>query len=421
MLISNILYGIAFIQYFAIMCPRYRCRCNMAFATESEYILNFGPHHPSTHGVLRLIFKMRGETVVSCIPDIGYLHRGVEKIVESKKWLSIIPFLDRLDYLAPLHAEHAYALALEAVLNLEVPKRALYIRTIFDELTRISSHIMGLGCASHDIGMLSLFLYGFEEREKIMDIFEATTGARMHLNYYIPGGVFSDISIHILEKINIFLNGLQFYLDAVDTMALQNRVFKNRTIGVGVISYELAKGYGLTGPNGRASGIGKDLRKTNNYGAYDELSFDVLTMSEGDCYARFYQRVEEIKQSVYLIRQCLDKIPSGDIHNTYAIRVINNKNLLDNEIKEAVFSYFFENGFDVPKKSKVYRSVDGPRGEFGIFISTEVEESRPYRLHIRSPSFASLQILEELLVGSDIPDVTAILGSLDFVMGDCDR
>lgn len=394
---------------------------DMGVNITKDYILNFGPHHPSTHGVLRLILKMRGETVISCIPDIGYLHRGVEKIVENKKWLSIIPFLDRLDYLAPLHAEHAYALALEAVLKINVPKRALFIRTIFDELTRISSHIMALGCAAHDLGMLSLFLYGFEEREKIMDIFEETTGARMHLNYYIPGGVFHDISDKAIEQINAFINNIGFYMEAVEIMALQNRIFQNRTIGIGVISQNMAVEYGLTGPNARASGLKRDLRKTNKYGVYKEISFDILTMRQGDCYARFKLRFEEIKQSISIIRQCIYKIPFGPVHDHYAIHAMNHKEALDNEIKEAVFSYFFENGIDVPKKSKVYRVVDGPRGDFGIFITTESEQTMPYRLRVRSPSFANLQILEELLIGTDISDVTAILGSLDFIMGDCDR
>lgn len=267
----------------------------MAFQPEKEYILNFGPHHPSTHGVLRLILKMRGETVMSCVPDIGYLHRGVEKIVEHKKWLSIIPFLDRLDYLAPLHAEHAYVLAIEAALKIDVPRRALYIRTIFDELTRISSHIMALGCMTHDIGMLSLFLYGFEEREKIMEIFEQATGARMHLNYYVPGGVFKDISNEIIGKIDSFLNGIHFYLEAVDVMAIHNRIFQNRMVGIGEISPSMANEYGLTGPNARASGIKRDLRKSNKYGVYNEVDFDVITTLEGDCYARFNIRVEEIK------------------------------------------------------------------------------------------------------------------------------
>lgn len=388
---------------------------------ESEYILNFGPHHPSTHGVLRLVLRMEGEKVKACFPEIGYLHRGVEKIVESKKWLSIIPYLDRLDYLAPLHLEHCFCLALEGILQIDIPRRAKYIRTILDELTRISSHIMALGTSSYDLGMLSLFLYGFEEREKIMDIFEAITGARMHLNYFIPGGVFNDISQEILRKIDRFLDSLNFYLKTVEVIALQNRIFKNRTQGIGIISANQINEYGITGVNARASGSLRDLRKTGKYGVYNELNFEVITLKEGDCYARFKLRLEEIKQSTSIIKQCLSKIPDGKYHDLFVIQATNDKSLLDNEIKEAVFSYFFENSLDMPKNTMAYRNVEGARGELGIFLAVGSDKNRPYRLHIRSPSFASLQLLEELLIGVEIPDISAILGSLDFLMGDCDR
>jgi NADH-quinone oxidoreductase subunit D len=386
-----------------------------------EYILNFGPHHPSTHGVLRLILRMKGEKIIACVSDIGYLHRGVEKIVEGKKWISIVPFLDRLDYLSPLHAEHAYSLALESLLKIDVPKRALYIRVIFDELTRIASHIMALGSAVHDLGMLSLFLYGFEEREKILSVFEMATGARMHLNYYIPGGLYNDISDEIVQKIRNFIRNIDFYLEAVQTMALNNRIFKNRTEGIGQISKDFVISTGMTGPNARASGIRIDLRKDLRYGAYGELDFEIITFEEGDCFSRFKIRFEEIKQSLSLIEQCIDKLPGGKVHDNYIFKAINDKSLLDNEIKEAVHSYFFEHGIEAPCNSKVYRSVEGSRGEFGIFIIVGSDPTRPHRLHIRSPNFAHIQTLEQILKGENIQDLTAILGSLDFIMGDCDR
>lgn len=396
----------------------------MGIDITKEYILNFGPHHPSTHGVLRLILKMSGEKILSCDPDIGYLHRSVEKLVEDKRWLSIIPYMDRLDYLAPLHAEHAYAMALESAMSITPPIRSLYIRTIFDELTRISSHIMAIGTATHDLGMLSLFLYGFEEREKIMEIFETATGSRMHLTYYIAGGLFSDINTAIIEKIKKFIDSLDFYMNAVTTMALDNRIFKRRTKGVGVISSDMAIECGLTGPIARASGIRSDLRKCdvqNGYGVYGDINFDIITLEDGDCYARTLLRFEEIKQSVSIISQCLANIPDGPIHNNKIIQAVNDKKILDNKLKESMYSHFFEHGIEIPKKTRVYRSVEGPRGEFGVFITTETETVKPYRLHVRSPSFAIIQCLKQLLINSCISDSTAILGSLDFIMGDCDR
>ncbi|MDR2074637.1 MAG: NADH-quinone oxidoreductase subunit D [Holosporales bacterium] len=386
-----------------------------------EYILNFGPHHPSTHGVLRLILRMKGEVVISCVPDIGYLHRGIEKIVENKKWLSITPFIDRLDYLAPLHMEHAYVLALEAVLEINVPKRAAYIRTIFDELTRIASHIMAIGSAVHNLGMLSLFLYGFEEREKILSIFEMTTGSRMHMNYYVPGGLYDDLSDEIIQEIRKFIRSTNFYMDAVKTMALDNRIFKQRTVGIGLITKEIIRDGGITGPIARASGISRDLRKDSKYGAYSDINFEIITLKEGDCYSRFEIRYMEIKQSLSIIEQCLDKMPGGKIHDHYILRTLSDKILLDNEIKEAVYSYFFEHGIRVPENSMVYRSTEGARGELGVFICTEKKRTKPYRLHVRSPNFAHIQMLEQILIGVDIQDITAILGSLDLIMGDCDR
>ncbi len=393
----------------------------MTIDNTKEYILNFGPHHPSTHGVLRLILKMQGETIKSCVADIGYLHRGVEKILENKKWLSITPFLDRLDYLAPLHTEHAYVIALESTLNIEVPERALYIRTIFDELTRIASHIMAIGCATHDIGMLSLFLYCFEEREKILKIFENTTGARMHLNYYVVGGLFNDITNNIIQQIMEFLSGIHEFLENVQVMALNNRIFKNRTVNIGTISKSMAVEYGLTGPNARASGLKTDIRQEKPYGAYRNISFETPTLDNGNCYDRFKIRYLEIIQSISIIQQCIKKLPDGPIHNHIVIQLLNNKSLMHNTPKEAIYSYFFENGLDLPKKLKIYRSVEGARGEIGIFISVESERSKPYRMHIRSPSFPHIQILEQLLIGTQIADVPSILGSLDFLMGDCDR
>ncbi|MDR0942548.1 MAG: NADH-quinone oxidoreductase subunit D [Holosporales bacterium] len=363
---------------------------------DNTYSLNFGPHHPSTHGVLRLKLKMRGEEVVACEPEVGYLHRGVEKLVESKDFVSIIPYIDRLDYLSPVIQEHAYVLAIEKLLNITPPLRAIFIRTIFDELTRISSHIMGIGSMTFDLGCLSLFLYGFEEREKIMEIFEETTGARMHLAYYVPGGVSNDISDNVVQKISKFLDKINFYLDAVEKLALSNRIFIKRTKGIGKISPTQAVRNGLSGVNLRASGVEYDVRRSHPYGAYKLLKFTPITLTGGDCYDRMKLRFLEIKQSCDLIKQCLELTPR---ETTLP---------LHRKIK-------------LPKNTIIYSSTETPRGEFGIHIITEEDQTKPYRMHFKSPSFAHIQFLKKLLVGVKIPDIAAILGSLDFIMGCCDR
>ncbi|MDR3030851.1 MAG: NADH-quinone oxidoreductase subunit D [Holosporales bacterium] len=383
----------------------------------NTYVLNFGPHHPSTHGVLRLILKMSGEEVISCNPEIGYLHRGVEKICESKKFLSIIPYVDRLDYLAPLICEHAYVLAIEKANQIIPSKRALFIRTIFDELTRISSHIMGIGSATYDIGCLSLFLYGFEEREKIMDIFEAVTGARMHLSYYVPGGVLKDILNENIEQIESFVNGLDFYLDATEKLALNNRIFIKRTKGIGYISKDLAIKSGISGVNLRASGINYDVRNTGQYGAYRFIEFSPITLEEGDSYARNKLRFMEIKQSVSIIKECIKSIPRGE----YCSYGYFSKDAPSGTLYEILHNEFFKEGLKLPPKSRIYASTESPRGEFGVHILTTKSLPMPYRIHFKSPSLNIVQLLKRLLIGCSIADITIILGSLDFIMGDSDR
>ena len=373
------------------------------------YTLNYGPHHPSTHGVLRLLLTMEGEEVIECDPIIGYLHRGVEKLIESKNFISIIPYIDRLDYLAPVISEHAYVLALEKVLNIEVPRRALIIRAIFDELTRISCHIMGIGCATYDIGLMNIFLYGMEEREKIMDIFYKTTGNRMHLAYYIPGGVTNDIDNDIINSIDLFINNLDFYLNTVEKLALNNRIFKRRTEDVGIIDSNLAIKYGISGVNLRATGINYDIRKVKPYGIYTELDFNPIILNKSDCYNRTYLRYLEIKQSIYLIKQCLEIIEDGE-YCSY------------NKYKRQDGSVFFNFNIRLPENINIYSSVENSRGEFGIHLFTRNKLSTtPHRIHFKSPSFAIIQMLRELLKGVTLADVSAILGSLDFIMGDCDR
>ncbi|MDR0744515.1 MAG: NADH-quinone oxidoreductase subunit D [Holosporales bacterium] len=383
----------------------------------NTYILNFGPHHPSTHGVLRLILQMAGEKVISCHPEIGYLHRGVEKLCEDKKFLSIIPYIDRLDYLAPLICEHAYILALEKSLQIIPAERAVFIRTIFDELTRISSHIMGIGSATYDIGCLSLFLYGFEEREKIQDIFSAVTGARMHLSYYVPGGVLYDLTNDNIQQIQNFIANLYFYLNAVKKLALDNRIFIKRNKDIGVIYQDQAMKSGISGISLRASGINYDVRETTNYGAYHLIKFSPITLEEGDNYARNKLRYLEIQQSISIIKECLRLLPMGEYCSCrYFLNSVPLGTLF-----EILHSEFFTSGPSLPKNSKIYSATESPRGEFGVHILTIEPATNPYRIHFKSPSFNIIQLLKLLLKNVNLPDVTAILGSLDFIMGDCDR
>lgn len=384
---------------------------------QKTYTLNFGPHHPSTHGVLRLILEMDGERVVSCDPEIGYLHRGVEKICESKKLLSIIPYVDRLDYLAPLIAEHAYITAIEKANDIVPPKRAVFIRTIFDELTRISSHIMALGTATYDIGCLSLLLYGFEEREKIMEIFENVTGARMHPSFYVPGGVLSDLSDEAASQIKTFLSGLDFFLDAVNKLALKNRIFQKRNKEIGVVSKETAIKSGISGVSLRASGINFDIRALGTYGAYDQIGFSPIVLEEGDCFARNELRFMEIKQSAKIIQRCLDKMPKGEFST---FEYFQNKPKFGT-LQEILYNHFFTTGLSLKSNTKIYTSTESPRGEFGVHILNSKLSNKPERIHFKSPSFALIQLMKQILNGTTIADITAIIGSLDFIMGDCDR
>lgn len=384
---------------------------------DSTYTLNFGPHHPSTHGLLRLVLELRGEDVIKCEPVIGYLHRGVEKILESENYISGIPYMDRIDYLAPLLCEHAYILAIENALKLNVPKRALFIRMIFDELTRISSHLMAIGSSSYDIGCLSLFLYALEEREKIMEIFELVTGARMHLCYYIPGGVASDIDANSITMIEKFLDQIHTFLKEAEIFAFENPIYKKRYEGVGIISNKLAKEYGLTGVNARASGSGFDIRKIFPYAHYDLIKFHIPTSRVGDSYSRMKLRCLEIIESVSIIRQCIALMPSGSFKNSFIPEF---EKLNDNAAYQATYDLFYQRGFELPQG--IHTSfVESPRGAFGVTIVSDKNSCSPYRIKIKSPSFNHINILEKLAIGNSLQDLTTILGSLDFLVSESDR
>ncbi|MDR1034988.1 MAG: NADH-quinone oxidoreductase subunit D [Holosporales bacterium] len=365
---------------------------------KESYELNYGPHHPSTHGVLRLILTLVGEEITGCEPIIGYLHRGVEKIVEKKKFISIIPYVDRLDYLSSLIMEHSYAIAIEKLNNIEVPIRARFIRTILDELTRISSHLMSIGSMTYDLGCLSLFLYSLEEREKIMNIFDEITGARMHQAYYVPGGVLSDLDQNSIKLIETFIKEFDKYHKAVQKLALDNRIFRSRTKRIGTISKELAMTSGISGINLRASGIDYDIRNRQTYGVYDLLNFQSLVLQDGDSYARVYLRFLEIRQSAELVSRGLSNLPSGQYS-----------------------AMEFNSNIRVPPESTVYSPVESPRGEFGIHLITDKDGLHPHRMHFKAPSFGIIQLIPKLVIGAKLADCTAILGSLDFLLGDCDR
>jgi NADH-quinone oxidoreductase subunit D len=383
-----------------------------------SYELNFGPHHPSTHGVLRLSLLVEGEAIVSCSPEIGFLHRGIEKILEDKGFLSCLPFLDRIDYLSSVFQEHAFVMAIEHVLKISPPKRGLFIRIIFDELTRISSHMLSLGSFAYDVGCLSLLLYSFEKREQIFGIFETVTGARMHPCYYIPGGVFSDLDSLSCQKISCFLVGMQEYLDSVMILALDNRVFKSRTEGIGKISQQQALSYSLTGPNLRASGVDFDLRKHRPYAIYDELDFSTKTYTDGDAYSRAVVRFEEIQESMRIIKQCILLLPDGPFKdNTLPDR----EKVRENKLIALKYDYVYASGLELPKNITIAKEVESPRGEFSLVLFVTSDQKRAHRIRLRTSSFSSIDIIREIAPGHTIQDLTAIIASLDPILSDCDR
>jgi NADH-quinone oxidoreductase subunit D len=367
-----------------------------------EYKISFGPHHPSTHGVLRLKLELDGERVVSCTTDTGFLHRKIEKILEGKRFISCIPFVDRIDYLGSLIMEHAFVLAIEKSLEITPPERATFIRIIFDELTRISSHIMALGTATYDIGCLSLLLYSIEQREKIFEIFEHATGARMHPCFYIPGGVFKDIDQKTVDMIKKFINGLREYMKNVETLAINNAIFIDRNREIGKITTEIASKYSISGPNIRASGIDHDIRKKSPYSAYEQLDFKIITRENGDAYDRFIIRFEEINQSMNLIEQSINLMKQGPTKSDDTI-----PDLL--EIK-------------LPKNSKTSGLVETPRGATQLTIFTNDEDTAKIsKIRFKTPSQNHVHIMKEILNGTRIADITAIVASLDFIVSDCDK
>jgi len=387
-----------------------------------KMVLNMGPSHPATHGVLRIVLELDGEIISKATPDVGYLHRGDEKIAENMTYTQFIPYTDRLDYLAPLANNVAYALAVEKLLGIEkqLPARCQFIRVICCELARISAHLLGLGSYSMDVGALTVFLHTFTEREKIYNLCESLTGARFTTSYTRIGGLSRDLPPGWVEQCRKFLREVVVNIDETETMLSRNRIFVDRTQGIGVIAKDDAIDYGLSGPNLRGSGVEHDLRKAHPYLVYDQLEFDVPVGTAGDCYDRYLLRIEEVRQSVRILHQCLDKLPGGPVNVPDGKIALPPKDRVLTRMEELIHHFInVTQGVNAPP-GEIYFGAENPKGELGFYINSK-GGGTPHRLKIRAPSFVTLSILPRLLPGHMVSDVVAVLGSLDFVMGECDR
>ena len=382
--------------------------------------LNFGPQHPAAHGVLRLILELDGEVVEKADPHIGLLHRGTEKLIENKTYSQAIPYFDRLDYVAPMNQEHAFALAIEKIMEIEVPIRGQFIRVIFCEIGRILSHILNITTQALDVGALTPSLWGFEEREKLMEFYERVSGSRLHANYFRPGGVHKDLPRGLDKDILNFCNSFPKIIDDLETLLTDNRIFKQRNVDIGIVSKEDALDYSFSGVMLRGSGIAWDLRKSQPYDCYEQIDFKIPIGKKGDCYDRYLCRIEEMRESVKIIKQCLQNMPKGPVKT------------LDNKISpppkkelkesmEALIHHFklFTEGYRV-KKDEIYTAVEAPKGEFGVYLISD-GSSKPYKCKIRAPGFSHLQAMDYLIKGHMLADVPAVLGSLDIVFGEIDR
>ncbi|HEX8579446.1 MAG TPA: NADH-quinone oxidoreductase subunit D [Allosphingosinicella sp.] len=393
-------------------------------ATESEianYTINFGPQHPAAHGVLRLVLELDGEIVERVDPHVGLLHRGTEKFCEYKTYIQSIPYFDRLDYVSPMCMEHSYVLAIEKLLGIEVPLRAQYLRVFWAELTRISNHLLNIGSHVMDVGAMTPNLWLFEPREDIMNFYERVSGARMHANYFRPGGVHQDVPAGLLEDIGNWLDTglLPIFEDAISLVA-DNRIFKQRNVDISIVSKEDALAWGFSGPMIRAAGIPWDIRKSQPYDVYHLMDFDVPTGTRGDCYDRMMVRVEEVRQSVRIIKQCLRDMPEGPIASLDR-KVVPPKRGEMKQSMEALIHHFklYTEGFHVPA-GEVYVATESPKGEFGVYLVAD-GTNKPYRVKIRPTGFSHLQAMDFMTRGHMLADVTAILGSLDIVFGEIDR
>ena len=382
--------------------------------------LNFGPQHPAAHGVLRLVLEMDGEVVERADPHIGLLHRGTEKLIENKTYLQAMPYFDRLDYVSPMVQEHAFVLAAEHLLSLEIPERALWIRVLFDEITRILNHALQIGAQGLDLGATTPFLWLFEEREKLMSFYEAVSGARLHAAYYRIGGVHQDIPEQTLNDIADWSKGFGNIIADIEGLLDENRIFKQRTVDIGIVSKKEALDWGFTGPMLRGSGVAWDLRKHEPYAIYDKVDFDIPIGKNGDCYDRYLIRMEEMKQSLKIINQVLDKMPTGEVINNNPRISPPKRNTMKSSM-ESLISHFklYTEGVRVPEGS-VYRAVEAPKGEFGVYLVSD-GTNKPYRCKIRAPGFAHLQGLDFMTKGHQLADLVACIATMDVVFGEIDR
>lgn len=387
---------------------------------KQSFTMNFGPQHPAAHGVLRLILEMDGEVVERADPHIGLLHRGTEKLIEYKTYLQAIPYFDRLDYVSPMAQEHVFALAVEKLLGLEIPMRAKYIRVLFCEITRILNHLLNITTMAIDVGAMTPLLWGFEEREVLMGFYERVSGARLHANYFRPGGVHKDLPPGLAEDIMAFANRFPKVIDDLEGLLTDNRIFKQRTVNIGVVTAEQALDWGFTGPMLRASNVAWDLRRNQPYEVYDQLEFFIPVGQNGDCYDRYLVRMEEMRQSVRIIRQCLEKMPQGPVKmDDYKVTPPPRAKMKTS--MEALIHHFklYTEGYHVPK-GETYTVVEAPKGEFGVYLVSD-GSNRPYRCKIRPPSFAFMQAFDFMAKGHMLADVPSIIGSLDIVFGEIDR
>ena len=382
--------------------------------------INFGPQHPAAHGVLRMVLEMDGEVIERVDPHIGLLHRGTEKLIEDKTYLQAIPYFDRLDYVSPMCQEHAFALAVEKLLKIEPPIRASYIRVLFSEITRILNHLLALPAMAMDVGAMTPFLWCFEQRELLMEFYEKVSGARLHAAYFRPGGVYRDMPNGLLNDIKEWAIKFPKFIKDLENLLSDNRIFKQRTVDIGIVSAEDAVDFGFTGPMLRASGVKWDLRKEETYEIYDKLDFEIPVGKNGDCYDRYFVRVEEMKESLKIIHQCIDNIPKGHvmIQNN---KVTPPKRKLMKTSMESLIHHFklYTEGYKVPK-GETYTSVEAPKGEFGVYLISD-GSNKPYKCKIRAPGFAHLQAMDFCSKGHMLADVVAILGSMDIVFGEIDR
>ncbi|MCX5512024.1 NADH-quinone oxidoreductase subunit D [Kaistia algarum] len=396
----------------------------MAQAEVRTFNINFGPEHPSAHGVLRLVLELNGEVVERVDPHIGLLHRGTEKLIEQKTYLQAVPYFDRLDYVAPMNQEHAYALAVEKLLGIEVPKRGQLIRVLYSEIGRLLSHILNVTTWALDVGALTPPVWGFEEREKLMIFYERASGSRMHAAYFRPGGVHQDIPQKLVEDIGDFCDGCVRQLDDLDRLVTGNRIFKQRNVDIGVISLEESWKWGFSGVMVRSAGAAWDLRRSQPYECYSELDFDIPVGTHGDCYDRYLVRMAEMRESIKIMRQVVKRLltteASGPVSSADG-KVVPPKRGEMKRSMEALIHHFklYTEGYHVPA-GEVYAAVEAPKGEFGVYLVAN-GTNRPYRCKIRAPGFAHLQAMDHLCRGHMLADVSAILGSIDIVFGEVDR